>query len=164
MKQPRRLRPFKAHRIRSAAICRWGAQHRGLKPPDVGLVVATKGWFGWSQPGTWSDPDADTKWRHRRRRGQPFEIERSWRPGRGPDHGPCACSHPVSSDASLNHSLNQYHIAAARRVTFRTLRAGVSANRAIPKALAHVAASQNGYLSGLLGRNGASQMADRQSG
>ena len=73
-------------------------------------------------------------------------------------------SYPVSSDASLNHSLNQYHIAAARRVTFRTLRAGVSANRAIPKALAHVAASQNGYLSGLLGRNGASQMADRQSG
>jgi hypothetical protein len=43
-----------------AAICRWGAQHRGLKPPDVGLVVATKGWFGWSQPGTWSGPDDDT--------------------------------------------------------------------------------------------------------
>jgi hypothetical protein len=34
----------------------------------------------------------------------------------------------------LNHSLNQYHIAAARRATFRTLRAGVSANPATPKA------------------------------
>jgi hypothetical protein len=34
----------------------------------------------------------------------------------------------------LNHSLNQYHIAAARRVTFKTLRAGVSANPAAPKA------------------------------
>ncbi len=74
-----------------------------------------------------------------------------------------SASYPVSSDASLNHSLNQYHIAAARRVTFRTLRAGVSANRAIPKAPAHVAASQNGHISGLLGRNGASPMADRQS-
>ena len=52
-----------------------GAQRRGLKPPNVGLVVATQGWFGWSQPGTRRGPDADTKWRHRRRRGQPFEIE-----------------------------------------------------------------------------------------
>jgi hypothetical protein len=63
----------------------------------------------------------------------------------------------------LNHSLNQYHIAAARGVTFSTLRAGVSANRATPKADTHVVALQNWYLPGLLGRNGASPMADRQS-
>jgi hypothetical protein len=70
---------------------------------------------------------------------------------------------PVSSDASLNHSLNQYHIAAARGVTFRTLRASVSANRAIPKALAHIAAFQNGHLPRLLGHHDANPMADRQS-
>jgi hypothetical protein len=27
-----------------------------LDPASVGLVVANKGWPGWSQPGTWSGP------------------------------------------------------------------------------------------------------------
>jgi len=64
----------------------------------------------------------------------------------------------------LNHSLNQYHIAAARRVTFKTLRPGVSANQATPKAGGHAVAPQKGHLSRLLGRNGTSPMADHQPG
>ena len=32
----------------------------GALKPDVGLVVAAKVWFGWSQPRTWSGPDDDT--------------------------------------------------------------------------------------------------------
>jgi hypothetical protein len=36
---------------------------------------------------------------------------------------------PVSSNASLNHPVNQYHIPAGRCITFGTTRSGVSALR-----------------------------------
>lgn len=40
---------FDAHRV--------GGQCR--KPPGVGLMVASRVWFGWGWPGSWS-PDDDT--------------------------------------------------------------------------------------------------------
>ncbi len=45
--------------LRAFDLHRRNGKGKRLKPPDVGLVVAAKVWFGWSRPGTWRGPTDD---------------------------------------------------------------------------------------------------------